>query len=129
LHWFDGIDEAAFEETLQVLRRGDFDTVLQAIGNEFNCEGLMFAGMGFIAVSHSKGACRHADDPGVRDRFFDMLFPLVLPENDASQLFLVDDKDEESRCALQLIQWVRLCSCLVILGTRLGIAIIEKMRR
>jgi len=64
--------------------------VLDAIGSEFKSDAaLMIAGMRFIVVSHSKDARRHADDPGgLQDRFFDMLFPLVLHENDASQLCL-----------------------------------------
>lgn len=53
----------------------------------------MIAGVGFIAVSHSKGSLWHTDDPNVKDRFFDMLFPLVLPENGVSQLFIGDDKN------------------------------------
>jgi hypothetical protein len=53
----------------------------------------MIAAMGFIVVSPSKGSLPHTDDPDVQDRFFDMLFPLVLPKNDSSQLFLFDDKD------------------------------------
>lgn len=86
------MDKAVFEEMMQVLRRGGFDTELGSIGSEFKSEPLMIAGMGFIVVSHSKDPRRHANDPGViQDHFFDMLFPLVLPENDASQLFIGDE--------------------------------------
>lgn len=87
------MDEAAFEETLQVLKRGGFDTVLDAIGSEFKNDSLMITAMGFIVVSHSKDARRHADDSGVQGRFLDILFPLVLLESDASQLFIGDEKD------------------------------------
>lgn len=31
LHWIDAIDEAAFEETLQVFKRGRFDIVLDGL--------------------------------------------------------------------------------------------------
>jgi len=54
----------------------------------------VIAGMGFIVVSHSKDARRHADNPDVlQDHFFVIRFPLVLPENDAWQLFIGDEQD------------------------------------
>jgi hypothetical protein len=102
LHWFDVVDEAALEETLQVLKRGGFDTVLDAIGSECKNDSLMIAAMGFIVVSHSKDARRHADDSGVQGRFLDILFPLVLLESDASQLFIGDEKDAKRMAPLQL---------------------------
>ena len=94
MHWFDVIDEEAYEETLQVLKRGGFDTVLNAIGTEFKSEGLMIAAMGFIVVSHAKGGGKHGDDPGVGDKFFDLLFPLVIPEHGAAQLYIGDERDD-----------------------------------
>ena len=44
MHWLDAADEENYEETLKVLERGGFDTVLDAIGKEFNSTGLMVAG-------------------------------------------------------------------------------------
>jgi hypothetical protein len=39
LHWFDPNNEEGLEEVLQVLRRGDFDNVLESVQNEFTLEG------------------------------------------------------------------------------------------
>lgn len=94
MHWFDVIDEESREETLQVLRRGGFDTVLNAIGKEFSSDGLVVVGMGFIVTSHCTGAVQHVDDPYVGDHFFDLLFPLGLPKNEKAQLYIADETND-----------------------------------
>jgi len=93
MRWFDPTDEIGFEETLQVLKHAGFDTVLEAVGNEFNSEGLMIAGLGFIAVSQASDGDPHSDDPGSKDELFNFLFPLILPENDKAELYIGNEED------------------------------------
>jgi len=97
LHWVDAADEYVFEETVQVLKEGGFDIVLQALAQEFGSQGLMMAGMGFILVSHLPNGKMHQDMPqSTRPEWFDLLFPLVLPEHDRAHLVL-GDIDEPDR--------------------------------
>eukprot|EP00978_Attheya_sp_CCMP212_P037272 scaffold174495_cov22-Attheya_sp.AAC.1 len=58
------------------------------MGSEFQSDGLMICGMGFIIMSHAMGSHMHSDNPGGGKYFFDMLFPLVLPEDDMAQLYI-----------------------------------------
>jgi len=100
MHWVNPFDEDAYEEALSVLKKGGFDTVLNAIGNEFKSDGLMIIGIGFIVVSHHKGSNRHADQPGTGTKMFNLLFPLLLPVNDTAKLFVGDDADHKSTAEL-----------------------------
>lgn len=92
LHWVDPADEASFEEALSVLKRGGIGKVIDAVGSEFQSDGLSFLGLGFIVVSHSTASQMHQDNPGGGKDFFDLLFPLVLPENDVAQLHIGKSK-------------------------------------
>jgi hypothetical protein len=102
LHWVDVADEENFEESMKVLKRGGFDKILEAIGSDFESDGLMIAGMGFILLSHSNGSDLHRDNPGGGKDFFDLLFPLILPEDDVSQLYIGDDISQDRAAPLNL---------------------------
>ena len=93
MHWLDAADEENYEETLQVLRRGGFDTVLDAIGREFNSNGLMVAGMGFMMASYTLIGQIHADLPHASGYWWNLVFPLVLPEKGSATLNLEDEHD------------------------------------
>lgn len=97
IHWIDALDEENFEETLQVLSRGNFDTVLDAIGRDFQSDGLMVAGMGFIMTSYNSKAYIHADLDDSGGFWWDLLFPLILPKHYKATLTIGDDEDDERR--------------------------------
>jgi hypothetical protein len=97
LHWVDAADEENFEEALALLKRGGFGKILDAIGSEFQSDGLTIVGMGFIVVSHCVAPGLHRDNPGGGKDFLDLLFPLILPENDVAQLYIGDCDDEKRR--------------------------------
>jgi len=81
MHWIDVANERAYEETLQLLREGDFDTVLQAIGREYGSQGLYMGGLGFIIASHVPAGGMHQDMPRAkRGDMFDLLFPILVPD-------------------------------------------------
>lgn len=79
--WVDAANEESFEETLRALGRGGFDTVLESMAKEYGSEGLMIGGCGFIVVHNVKGGVLHRDLDVEREAsWFDLLFPLELPE-------------------------------------------------
>jgi hypothetical protein len=101
LHWVDATDEESFEYSLSVLKRGGLSAIIHAIGSEFDSEGLAFLGMGFILVSHSRNSQMHQDNPGGGKEFFDLLFPLIIPENDVAQLYVGEDEIRKGLVTLE----------------------------
>jgi hypothetical protein len=101
LHWVDATDEESFEYSLSILKRGDLSAIAHAIGTEFESESLAFLGMGFIIVSHSTNSQMHQDNPGGGKDFFDLLFPLTIPENDISQLYVGDNEKNRGLVTLE----------------------------
>lgn len=77
LHQFDPINEERLEEVLQVLKRGDFDNVLEIVWNEFTSEGL-----NVFVVTHSSGGRNSIADPASKDELFHLMIPLFLPRED-----------------------------------------------
>jgi len=82
--WFDPGNEATHEEELAALRRGNFDLVLDAIGNFYGLKSLTVYGIGIFALSQCNvGAPLHRDGEGT-----DVINVLVAIE-------LVDGADPE----------------------------------
>ena len=103
LTWIDSADEQNFEEALSVLRKGDFDVVLRSIGKEFDSEGLMIAGIGFILMTHTQTGHIHADLSDAGKHWLDLLFPLVLPKRPhRATLRLGDDEDDDRDATIPL---------------------------
>jgi len=79
--WVDAANEESFEETLMALGRGGFDTVLESMAREYGSEGLMIGGCGFVVVHNVKRGVLHHDlDVDREASWFDLLFPLEIPE-------------------------------------------------
>ncbi len=92
--WIDPADEQCFESMLSVLRRGNFDVVLEAIGKEFDLDSLMVTGIGPIFLSYfehdSEYKQVHADLREAKGSFYNVVVPLYIPEGGAS-LYVGDD--------------------------------------
>ena len=78
--WLDPADEECFESLLGVLRRGNFDTVLDAVGRAFDLNGLMVQGVGAIFLSEYEVPDNlHIDIPGSRGSFYNIIVPVHIP--------------------------------------------------
>mmetsp|Transcript_23299 Transcript_23299/g.35285 ORF Transcript_23299/g.35285 Transcript_23299/m.35285 type:complete len:276 (-) Transcript_23299:86-913(-) len=93
LTWVDAGDERAYEKTLRLLDEGDFDLVLDSIGQKFNLDGLMLQGMGVIAISKWTGNNMHFDIGDTGNKFFNIIFPLHIPSSGEGSLHVGDRKD------------------------------------
>ena len=98
LTWIDAADEAAYEITLDLLRVGNFDVVLDAVGKYFELQGLMVQGVGVIAVSHFSGANMHYDIGDTGNKFFNIIFPVHIPTTSPAQL-MVGSRGKNRRSA------------------------------
>lgn len=96
LTWIDSADEETYEKTLEILGRGGFDQVLDAIGKKFNLDGLMIHGVGLIVVSHFPEKALHYDLDNTDHSFFNVIFPLQTPSHGDARLKLGDDQDKDS---------------------------------
>ena len=93
--WFDPVDEECYESVRSILRRGNFDVVVEGIRKQLNLtnEGdLVVHGLGAILVSHfthspSNGHL-HRDIPDTRGAFYNILVPIYLPEKDYASLYI-----------------------------------------
>lgn len=85
--WIDPADEECFESLLGVLRRGNFDTVLEAVGEHLGLESLMVQGIGPIFLSHFDHDPEfnqlHRDLIGVKGSFYNVVVPLYIPKGGA----------------------------------------------
>jgi hypothetical protein len=92
--WIDPADEECFESALSVLRRGNFDVVLDAIGKKFDLDGLMVTGIGPIFLSHFEHDPEfkqiHNDLAQAQGAFYNVVVPIYIPEGGAS-LYVADD--------------------------------------
>lgn len=93
--WIDPGDEVCFESLIDVLRKGDFDIVLEAIGDYFELDGLMVQGIGPIFISYFEHDPEyqqiHFDLPEAQGSFYNVIVPLYIPEDGAS-LYVGDDE-------------------------------------
>ena len=93
--WIDPGNELCFETLISVLRRGNFDVVLDTVGKLFDLDGLMIQGVGPIFLSHFDHDPEykqiHRDLPGAKGAFFNVVVPLYIPEGGAS-LYVGNDE-------------------------------------
>lgn len=89
MHWTSPADEAAHDDYLQVLSKGGFDRVLQAVGDYFELDALSAYHLSFIGDSHCEKGFVHADVNDSGRKAFNMIIPLLLQEQD-------EDKHHES---------------------------------
>jgi len=96
LTWVDAADERSYEKTLELLGKGNFDVVLDAVGKKFNLDGLMIQGVGVIIVSEWYGNNMHYDIGDTGNKFFNIIFPITIPSNGQGALH-VGDRYKEKR--------------------------------
>jgi hypothetical protein len=91
LVWLDPADEECFESLLTVLRKGNFDMVLDKIGRAFDLNGLMIQGVGALFLSeYKKSKNMHIDMPGAKGSFYNVIVPIHIPENETAKLYVAD---------------------------------------
>jgi hypothetical protein len=87
-------DEECVKSLLSVLRRGNFDVVLDAIGNKFDLDGLAVTGICPIFLSYFEHDPKHKqiyrDLPEAKGAFYKVVIPIYIPQGGAS-LYVADD--------------------------------------
>eukprot|EP00535_Pseudo-nitzschia_heimii_P010630 CAMPEP_0197177682 /NCGR_PEP_ID=MMETSP1423-20130617/3204_1 /TAXON_ID=476441 /ORGANISM="Pseudo-nitzschia heimii, Strain UNC1101" /LENGTH=864 /DNA_ID=CAMNT_0042627271 /DNA_START=208 /DNA_END=2802 /DNA_ORIENTATION=+ len=100
--WLDPGDESCFESLLGILRRGNFDKVLDQVGKAFDLDGLMIQGVGAIFLTeYTKTENMHVDIPGSRGSFYNIIVPVHIPADDVA-IFKISDKGDEYQGKLRL---------------------------
>jgi hypothetical protein len=94
MHWLSPADEKTHEEHLQILADGNFDLVLDAIGRYLGLEGLVTYDLGFIGLSYSDKELIHSDSTGTGASVYNVIIPLILEDNAAPELLMLDDKEK-----------------------------------
>ncbi|KAL7553612.1 hypothetical protein ACHAWF_018654, partial [Thalassiosira exigua] len=104
-HW-EGMDmmwiypgnEECFESMLHVLRKGNFDVVMEAVADYFELDGLMIQGIGPIFVSYKDHdpdySQIHHDLEEAKGSFYNVVVPLYIPE-DGATLYVADPRRHE----------------------------------
>jgi hypothetical protein len=103
--WFDPADEETFESLVTMLKRGGFDQVLDSIGQAFDMNGIMIQGIGAIFLSqYEQSKNMHVDMDGMAGTFFNILFPIHIPENDTGKLYIGEyyHKEHHSKATVNL---------------------------
>ena len=80
------MSEEAQDQFLRVLGDGGFDVVLEAIGKQFNLEGITCYSVGLFVVNHSDNGWMHDDFKKVDGKAFNLLFPVQLPKESIAEL-------------------------------------------
>lgn len=101
LHLLEIIDESNFEATVDVLRRGDFDYVLNTIAADFKPWGYMFAGLSFTIATHSEASLIHQRNPDAGKDSLNLIFPIHLPEENIAKMY-VGNYEEKKAAPLDL---------------------------
>ncbi len=100
--WLDPGDESCFESLLGILRRGNFDKVLDSVGKAFDLDGLMIQGVGAIFLSeYTKTENMHVDIPGSRGSFYNIIVPVHIPADDVA-IFKLSDKEDDFQGKIKL---------------------------
>ena len=100
--WLDPGDESCFESLLGILRRGNFDKVLEQVAKTFDLDGLMIQGVGAIFLTeYTKTENMHVDIPGSRGSFYNIIVPVHIPANDVA-IFKLCDKGDDFQGKLRL---------------------------
>lgn len=92
MHWFAPSNEQTHEITIQMLREGGFDEVLEAIGSHYDLDALAIQSAGFLAVTHCEEGYLHTDFKNVEGKVFNFLIPLHSPENAEEELRVVGER-------------------------------------
>lgn len=95
LHWLDAIDETSYEATVDVLKRGNFDYVLNAIAAEFKPWGYMFAGLGFMVGTHSEASLIHQSNSDAGKNVLKLVFPIHMPKGNMAQMYVGNDDEKK----------------------------------
>jgi hypothetical protein len=94
---FDPADEESFEYILDVLRRGNFDVVLESMGKILDLDTLMIQGVGAIFLSEYEISNNiHIDLPGSKGSFYNIIVPLHIPENQTAKFCVAENNGELS---------------------------------
>ncbi|KAL3827452.1 hypothetical protein ACHAXA_003186 [Cyclostephanos tholiformis] len=93
MHWISPADESTHEEYLDVLKRGNFNIVLDGIGKHLGFEGLVAYHLTFIGVSHSEKGFIHHDSIGTGASVYNIIIPLILMDDATPELALRVDED------------------------------------
>jgi hypothetical protein len=100
--WLDPGDESCFESLLGILRRGNFDKILEQVGKTFDLDGLMIQGVGAIFLTeYTKTENMHIDIPGSRGSFYNIIVPVHIPVDDVA-IFKLSDKEDEFQGKIKL---------------------------
>ncbi len=100
--WLDPGDESCFESLLGILRRGNFDKVLEQVGKSFDLDGLMIQGVGAIFLTeYTKTENMHVDIPGSRGSFYNIIVPVHIPADDVA-IFKISDKGDDYQGKIKL---------------------------
>jgi hypothetical protein len=92
---FDPADEESFEILLGVLRRGNFDVILDKMGKTFGLNSLMIQGIGAIFISEYKITDNiHVDLPGSKGSFYNIIIPVHIPENQTATFCIAENQGE-----------------------------------
>ncbi|KAL3770125.1 hypothetical protein ACHAW5_009666 [Stephanodiscus triporus] len=92
MHWISPADEKTHEEYLDVLARGNFDVVLDAVGKHLGLEGLVAYHLTFIGVSHSEKGFIHHDSTITGASVYNVIIPLILEGDASPELALKEDE-------------------------------------
>jgi len=98
--WLDPANEDCFESLVAMLGRGGFDVVLDAIGRQFDLDGLMIQGVGAIFLSEYQGKSVHVDISGTRGSFYNIVIPVHIPEGRVAP-FIIGDKTGKGQVKLR----------------------------
>jgi len=99
--WFDPADDACYERLLDVLKIGNFETVMEGLRKHLNQPDLVIHGNGAIFNSHfdptpgMEYAQLHRDNPETRGAFYNILIPVYLPEGDDHEASLHIASEED----------------------------------
>lgn len=94
LHWFGCGDERTHESFLRALADAGLDTVLDAIGEEYDLDGLAIQGVGFLSATHADvDGFIHYDWSKTGGRAFNILIPLEQVPGSGPELYVSDDED------------------------------------
>ena len=94
MHWISPAGDAAQQRYLRALGDGGFDQVLDAIGQQFNMDGLTVYQLTLIGVSQSQDGYIHTDSSDTGAKVYNVIIPLELVTDADPELNVVDTEDE-----------------------------------
>ena len=98
MHWISPANELSHEDYLRILSRGNFDSVLKAIGEALHIPSLVVYHLTFIGVSYSDAGFAHHDTTTTKGGVYNVIIPLLLEDDE-------DDSGVGSTVGPELILW------------------------